>query len=136
MANNKTIPLANDVLRYFLVPAQAAPARPSNLYLALFTGVGPGESGAATNEVPGGIGYARQLITFATESGGSTSNNNTPAFGPATASWGTLTYGAICKSNVQGTADVIYYFPLTTPRTVNIGQSFTVAAGAIVGSEE
>lgn len=136
MANNKTVPQANDVLRFFLALGAAAPTRPTNLYMALFTGVGPGESGAATNEVPGAIGYARQLITFATESAGSTSNNNTPAFGPATASWGTVTYGGICKSNVQGTADVIYYFPLTTPRLVNIGQSFVVAVGAVVGSED
>lgn len=135
MANNKTVPLANDVLRYFLVPAMAAPARPTNLYLSLHTG-NPGESGAATSEVSSGLGYGRQLITFATESGGATSNNNTPAFGPATAGWGTVNYGGICKSNVQGTADVIYYFPLTTPRTINTGQSFTVAAGAVVGSED
>lgn len=135
MANNKTVPLANMVLRYFLVPAQAAPTRPTNLYLALFTG-NPGESGTATNEVSAGLGYSRQLITFAIEASGATQNNNTPAFGPASAPWGTLNYFGICLSNVAGTADVIYYAPLTTPRVVNTGQSYNVAAGAIVIGEE
>lgn len=135
MANNKTIPLANNVLRYFLVPAMAAPTRPTNLYMALHT-ANPGETGAATSEVSAGIGYTRQLITFATESAGSTSNNNTPVFGPATSSWGTLNYFSLCLSNTPGTADLIYYGPLTTPRVVNVGQSYNVAAGAVVVGEE
>lgn len=135
MANNKTIPLANQVLRYFLVPAQAAPTRPTDLYMALHTG-NPGEAGTAANEVSAGLGYARQLITFATESGGQTQNNNTPAFGVATASWGTLNYFSICLSSTNGAADLIYYGPLTTPRTVSAGQSYNVAAGAVVVGEE
>lgn len=134
MANNKTLLLANDVLRYFLVPAQAAPTRPTNLYIGLHTGA-PGSSGAATNEVSAGLGYARQLVTFATESGGSTSNNNVPVFGPASASWGTINYISICKSNVAGTADVIYQGPLTTPRVVNTGGTTSFAAGTVVIGE-
>ena len=57
MANNKTVPLANEVLRFFLVPGSAAPTRPTNLYLALHTG-NPGETGAATSEVSAGLGYS------------------------------------------------------------------------------
>lgn len=134
MANNKTTLLANKVLRFFLVPAQAAPTRPTNLYLALFTG-DPGSAGAATNEVSAGLGYTRQLVTFATESDGATVNNNVPVFGPASSGWGTVTYTGICESSTPGTADVLYKGPLTTPRVVNTGGTTSFAAGTVTVGE-
>lgn len=135
MANNKTIPLSNDVLQYFLCPALAAPTRPAALFISLHT-ANPGETGAATGEIGAGLGYSRQPVTFGAPSGGGTSNTNTLTFGAATGAWGTASHFGVCKSNVRGTADLIYYAPITTPRTVGVGQSTSFAPGSIIPSEE
>ncbi len=120
---NKTAEAEADVLNFML--------RGNPVYLCLFTG-DPGEAGSTATEVPTTSGYARQLITFGAPVGTprACANTNAPKFGPASTSYGEIGYGAIAKSNVRGTADLIYYGPLGTPRTVgeNLELEFQVDA--------
>lgn len=99
---------------------------PATVYVALFT-TATTEAGGGT-EVTGG-GYARQAATFAAPSGGSTSNSAAITFGPATAAWGTVSHAAIFDAAVAG--NMLIHGPLTTPKTVGVGDTTTFAVGAL-----
>ncbi|MFN3522230.1 MAG: hypothetical protein ACK4YQ_08265 [Phenylobacterium sp.] len=109
----------------------ATPSRPGARYLALHTG-DPGETGAA-NELSGS-GYARQAASFGAASSGSASNTSTHTFTAAGGNWGTVTHFSIWDAASSG--NCLYVGALTTPRTINDGESGTVAAGAVVCSED
>lgn len=130
MANNKTTQAENDVLQWLLID------RDADVYLALFTG-DPGEAGSVTNEVASGVGYTRQVCAFDVPASGASANSAEITFGPATgAGFGTVTHAGICRAGTRDVADIIYYGPLTSSRTVAADDSLVFAIGEIDVSEE
>lgn len=103
----------------------ATPTRPSARHLALFTAA-PSDSGGGT-EVSGN-GYARQAMTFGAASSGVTSNTSTHTFTASGGNWGTITHFGIFDASTSG--NLLWHGALTTSRTVNNGESLTVASGA------
>lgn len=102
-------------------------------YIALFTGTAATtkanlEAGTLTDEVStSGTAYGRQLISFNAASGGSTSNSTTVTFSAATASWGTVTCVAIMDQSTGG--NVLFYGEVTTPKTIDTGDTFQISSG-------
>ncbi|WP_374576115.1 hypothetical protein [Phenylobacterium sp.] len=109
----------------------ATPTRPSARYLALHT-ADPTDAGA-TGELSGN-GYARQAITFGAASSGSASNTSTHTFTASGGDWGTVSHFSIWDASTSG--NCLYVGALTTSRTINDGESGTVAAAAIACSED
>lgn len=113
----------------------AAFTLPATVYLALFTSA-PGDAGGGT-EVTGGA-YARAAITrnttnFPTTSTGSISNAVAINFAQASTPWGTVTHAAIMDAASGG--NILYYAPLTAPRTVATGETFGVAVNGLTITE-
>ncbi|WP_374572497.1 hypothetical protein [Phenylobacterium sp.] len=109
----------------------ATPTRPTGRYLALHT-ADPTDAGT-TGELAGN-GYARQAITFDAASGGSAANSSTHTFTASGGDWGTVSHFSIWDASTSG--NCLYTGALTTSRTIADGESGTVAAGAIVCSED
>lgn len=107
----------------------ATPTRPTTRYLALHT-ADPTEAGT-TGELSG-LGYARQAITFGAASSGAAANTSTHTFTASGGNWGSVTHCSIWDAVTGG--NCIYKGALTTARTINSGESATVAAGAITAS--
>lgn len=95
----------------------------NNRWLALFTG-NPGETGSQVDEITGGS-YARQPVTFNAATTvtlkGTATNNGDVEFGPATASWGTVTHMGICDAVTGG--NVIWYGALSASKAIDSGDS-------------
>lgn len=107
--------------------------QPTDLYLGLFTNTSSNadanlESGVLTDEVSGG-GYAREIITFdnATSPDGSADSASTVTFPAATANWGEVTHVAVMDAATGG--NVLFYGAVTTPKTIESGDTFQVSAG-------
>ena len=114
--------LENKVLLHvFGATAYTAPA---TLYVALFTS-DPGEAGSGT-EVSGGS-YARQTIAF-TVTGASATNTAAIEFPTCTASWGTVTYGAVYDAVTAG--NLLASGPLTTSKTIASGDVLRIPASS------
>lgn len=128
MANNLTNGGESIALRAVLAQTFTTPTTP--LKLALFTS-DPTETGAAGTEVSGGS-YARQTITFTTESGGAASNSAQIDFPAATASWGVITHIQIYDN--AGTPVALWYAPLSASVTINNTDIFRVNVGDITVS--
>lgn len=99
------------------------------VYVALYTSA-PTDSTSGT-EVSGGS-YARVATTGTTwnaASAGSTSNASAIVFTTATASWGTVTAVALVDASTSG--NIIWYGTLTSNKTVDSGDTFQFAAGAL-----
>lgn len=109
----------------------ATPTRPSARYLALHT-ADPGETGA-TSELSGN-GYARQAVTFGAAASGAATNTSTHTFTASGGNWGAVTHFSIWDAVSGG--NELYSGALTTSRTINNGESLTVAAAAITVSED
>jgi len=105
-------------------------AAPTNLWVALST-ADPGEDGASLAEPTGG--YARAETDGddweAADSNGVTSNATQFSFGPASGDWGTITHVAIVDSDTAG--QVVARGVLTSPRTVNTGDTLIFAIGEL-----
>ena len=130
MANNLTNSGESIALRAVLGQTFTAPTTP--LKLALYTS-DPTETGAAGTEVSSsGTAYARQTITFTTESGGAASNSAQIDFPAATASWGTITHVGILDN--AGTPVPLWYAPLSASVTINNTDIFRVNVGDITVS--
>ena len=100
---------------------------PTTVYVALYTAP-PGETGGGT-EVTGNA-YARQAVTFGAQSGGTVLNSVDVLFPVATPSgWGTITDFAILDAVSSG--NMLYYGTLSSPVTINAGEQFKFAAGAL-----
>lgn len=104
----------------------ASPTRPTTRYVALFTSA-TSDAGGGT-EVSGGS-YARTAATFGAASGGAASNSGTVTFPTATASWGTVTHVAIYDASTGG--NMLAHGALTASKTVDSGDTFSIAAGAL-----
>jgi len=147
----KTPNLRRDILLYFLDLSTVAPSRPSGLFMCLFTAdptQGPDpltryDDGYAGDEVVAGVSYARQaltldLVTTVLPFARNFSVNNPGAilFGPATgAGFGTVTHAAIARGGVRGVNDLLIVGPLSTPRTINAGDTLNLPVASIVYGE-
>ena len=125
--------LEKALLDHLLATAAYTPvASGSNLYVALFT-TDPLESGVV-GEVSGGsyarVGVLNNATNFppcAVTSNPVKSNGAVIAFPKATASWGTVTHWAIFDSN--GSTNQLWHGSLTTPRTINNGDTPKIGIG-------
>jgi len=104
----------------------------STLYLGLFTESGSTsaelEAGTLTSEVSGGD-YARETITFdaASSPDGTADSAATVTFPAASANWGEITHVAVMDAPSAG--NVLFYGTVTTPKTIESGDTFQVSAG-------
>lgn len=104
--------------------------RPATHYIALYTSP-PSDSGGGT-QVSGG-GYARKSVSANGTNYGVTamvaSNNLDISFTAATAAWGTVTHFGIFDAASGG--NLLFWAPLAAEKTVAIGDTITIAAGAM-----
>lgn len=123
--------LENKILDHVLT--STAYTQPSR-YLALFT-ADPGEAGSFTNEIStSGTAYARQAVTFAAASSGSSATNATVTFPTATANWGTVTHVAVVDGDTEGAGNVLFYGAVTTSKTIETGDTFQISSGNLTVS--
>lgn len=111
----------------------AAFSQPSTWYVALYN-TDPTDADSGT-EVTGG-GYAATLVPTAGSSWSSSgasdyivSNTNDIVFPTATGDWTTINYVAIFDGSDTGTANMLDYGAITTPRTVLTDGVFKILAG-------
>ena len=119
--------LENKILDHVLTAtAYTQPSR----YIALFT-ASPGEAGSFTNEIStgGSSAYARQPVTFAAASSGSSATNATVTFPTAGANWGTITHVAVVDSDTAGAGNVLFYGAVTTSKQIDTGDTFQISSG-------
>jgi hypothetical protein len=101
---------------------------PSNLYIALST-VDPGETGGSLAE-PSGNNYSRvNHNTWATSSGGATSNTGSVTFPTASGSWGTIAY--VCIFDASSGGNLIASGALSVSKSVTSGDTLQFASGDI-----
>lgn len=116
-------------------------APPATLYLALFNNASGNaaanlEAGTLTDETPtaGGTLYARQTVTFASASSGSSATNATVTFPTAGANFGTITHIAIMDGGTAGSGNVLFWGAVTTSKTIETGDTFQVSSGNLTVS--
>lgn len=109
-----------------------APYSPPTLYLALLT-ADPTAAGLLTNEVGAGLGYARASLAgiIGAASSGLSVSTTLISIGPATASWGTITFLGIMDSPTIGAGNMIWPGVPSQARTINTGQPFQLPAGQL-----
>lgn len=113
--------LVNEVLRGLnYVP-------PASVHVALFTSA-TSDAGAGT-EVTGG-GYARQPVTFGAPADGVSTNTADISFTNMPAS--TVTHIAIMDAATLG--NMLFHGPLAAGKTVNVGDTLTIATGDLTAS--
>ena len=115
---------AETLIANFIANTQTA-TRPTAWHLAIFTAA-PSDAGGGTEL--SGNGYARQAITFGAASSGVTSNTSTHTFTASGGNWGSCTHFGIFDASTAG--NLLWHGALTTSRTINDGESLTVAAAA------
>lgn len=106
-------------------------------YVGLLS-VAPASDSASGTELSGN-GYSRQSVTFGAPTADTgnvrkISNTNTITFGPATADWPQAVAFAIYDAATAG--NMLYWDNLTTPKTVQNGDSAQFAVGALVVKED
>ena len=99
---------------------------PATVYVALYT-TDPTDADSGT-EVSGGS-YARQSVTFAAPSNGTSASNADVTFPQATAGWGTVAYIGIRDASTAG--NLLYHTPLTATKTIDTGDIFKIASGSL-----
>lgn len=108
-------------------------AHVSQVYLALGTDTTVNKTTFTECTTPGSNGYARQAINFNAASTDGTAENaaGTITFGPCTtSSWGTIKSWALFTADTGGTR-ITQGVTTDQTKVVNVGDSVTVAAGAI-----
>lgn len=111
---------------------------PSNVYIALSTGVySDAATGSAMTEVTGS-GYARVAVVndntrWPSASGGQKANGVVFTFAAASASWGTVQSFYIVDALTAG--NILYGADLTTARTIATGDTASFAVGSITITE-
>lgn len=105
------------------------------VYMALCT-AGPGDAASAEgiNEVADAYSYAREDTTglWGSASAGAISNSSAITFTQASGGdWGTITHFALVSSSVWGEGYVICHGDLTTPKTVEDGDTLEFAIGEV-----
>ena len=123
--------LENAVLDHVLGEGARNLTSPATLYVGLFTDSGSTaanlEAGTLTDEVSGN-GYDRKTVDFDAASGGSTQNSATVTFDPASGgNWGEITHVAVLDAASAG--NVLFYGAVTTPKTIEDGDTFQISTG-------
>lgn len=112
--------------------------KPTVLAICLCTAApNDASTGATIVEPPDGDGYDRQTLnpldanwTAASATDGLTDNASAIVFGPCTGTnWGSITHFAICDSATYGAGNMLVYGPVATPRTIEVGDTFTFPIG-------
>lgn len=115
--------LENALLDHIL--RNTALTSPTTVYLALFDATGTAlETNSLTGEISGGS-YARQAVAFDAPAAGATANTSAVSFTNMPAV--TVAYVAVTDAATAG--NVLFHGALTTSRTLNAGDTFTIAAG-------
>ena len=123
--------LENKVLDHVLTAT--AFTQPTVRYLALFTNTSGNaaanlEAGTLTDEVTtSASAYIRKAVTFDAASGGASATNATVTFDTATANWGNITHVAVMDAETSG--NVLFHGAVTTPKTIETGDTFQVSSG-------
>lgn len=109
---------------------------PATLYFGLFTSA-PAADGTGGTEVSGGS-YARAAVTnnagnFPAAAAREKSNANAIAWATATALWGTVTHLVVFDALTAGNR--FDWGALDAPRTINNGDTFSIAPTQFVVSE-
>jgi len=97
---------------------------PTTVYVALYTS-DPTDADTGT-EVTGGS-YARQSVTFAAPSDGTSTNSADITFPTCTSAWGTVTHLGIRDASTAG--NLLYYTPLDVSKAITSGDVFKIATG-------
>lgn len=110
-------------------------ARPATVYIALFTAA-PTDAGGGT-EVAGGS-YARAAMTnnatnWPAAAGGVKSNGTAITFAQATGAWGTIVAFGVFDALSGG--NLLFWATLTTPKTVQNGDTPSFSIGALQFTE-
>ncbi len=133
MAGSKTDWYENKVIEHLFETSYTAP---DPLYVALFLESNkPGDAGGGT-EASGGA-YARVAVaqtTGWTSAGNATENAADINFPEATASWGEL--GAFALFDALTAGNMLYWGDLTTPKTINSGDTAKFPAGDLDITED
>jgi len=136
-SNYLELKVLDHVLKYATAPFVA----PTTLYVALFTNTSGNaatnlEAGTLTDEVvtTGGTLYARQTITFAAASSGSSATNATVTFPTAGAAFGTITHVAVVDGATRGAGNVLFWGAVTTSKTIDTGDTFSISSGNLTVS--
>jgi len=121
--------LENKVLDHVLTATSYT--APTTRFLGLFTNTSGSaatnlEAGTLTDEVNGGA-YARKAVTFAAANAGTSASNATVTFDTASANWGTITHIAVMDALTGG--NVLFWGAVTTPKTIETGDTFQVSSG-------
>lgn len=104
-----------------------AATRPTAWYVALHT-ADPTEVGNV-GELSGN-GYARQAVTFTAPASGATDNTALLTFGPnTTTNWGSVSHLSVWDAVTAG--NCLAKGALSSAVTINVGDSLTIAAGAL-----
>lgn len=99
----------------------------TSVYVSLWT-TNPTDAGNGT-EATGGS-YARvQVTSWDAPSGGATANTGAITFPTATADWGDITHVGIHDASTAG--NLLFHGALDSPKTVDNGDVFQFAAGAL-----
>lgn len=134
MAGSKSDFLENELLDHVL--GNAAYSAPATVYVALYT-VAPSDAGGGT-EVSGGS-YARVAVTnnatnWPAASGGAKANGTEITFPTASGDWGECVAFAILDAASDG--NFLYWGDLTTPKTVNSGDTAKFGVGDLDVTED
>jgi len=119
--------LENKIMNHiFNATAYTTPG--STIYLALYTDATAQTDAGAGTEVTGG-GYARVNVTaWDAPNSGSTANTNAITFPTATDNnWGNVRYVGITDGSAA--MNLLYWGQLSADKTVNTGDTFSIAAG-------
>ena len=127
MASKKSNYLKSKIVKH--VKGEASYTMPTNLYLALYTS-DPTVADTGT-EVVGGS-YARQLLSFAAESGGSASSNTAENF----TSMPTANVSHWGLRDAASGGNLLYFGNFDIVQAITAGQTFTINSGNIVITEE
>jgi hypothetical protein len=123
MANNLTDFAENLLLKWHLTTDSAT--RPTTWFLA----VGTGNTDITLTGEPSGNGYSRQSVTF-TVTADTATNSAAITFGPNTGTnWGTMASVAVFDASTSG--NCLWAGALTDSRAIAVGDSLTIAGGAL-----
>jgi hypothetical protein len=108
----------------------ATPTRPSNLWAGLAAGTPTSVSGS---EIGTATGYSRvtALFSAATSPLGTASNSAAMTFGPFS-STGSILGIQLWDGSPVASSNMLWYGTLQTARTVGIGDTLIIAAGALI----
>jgi len=114
-----------------------AAASSRTTYLALLTAA-PTDATTMANmsevATPGSGGYNRQAVTWSAPTGdpSSSSNSNALTFGAFTVDPASVGYVALVSAATGTTGDFLWFWQVDTAKDAGVGDSITIAAGALV----